>query len=256
MALIANSNSISLPSFSFHASFGGANELNQINQNSGDLINITHSNALGQAAGQGSNTVINLNAKDAKGSKKSGGAIYSDVIATITMHGENYDRKIKQSLLKGYISQLDQDLNVINQKMNIFQEIVQKCQEIDTMYKLQDFLNSRINRANDESLLADYFEGYQKAFLCLNKISNPKVIDQMLNGASKYLGCISTAFAKEIQGSDQGKSKALTEFIMKATKDITNVQTGLKEKAKVYLDDLLKQRNDQGIKKQSTKRSK
>ena len=44
--------------------------------------------------------------------------------------------------------------------MNIFQEIIQKCQEIDTMYKLQDFLNSRINRANDESLLADYFEGY------------------------------------------------------------------------------------------------
>jgi hypothetical protein len=78
----------------------------------------------------------------------------------------------------------------------------------------------------------------------------------MLNGASKYLGSISTAFAKEIQGSDQGKSKALTEFIMKATKDITNVQTGLKEKAKLYLDDLLKQRNDQGIKKATTKRSK
>ena len=68
------------------------------------------------------------------------------------------------------------------------------------MYKLEQFLSGRINRANDENLLSDYFESYQKAFLCLNKISNPKVIDQMLSGACKYLGCIKEAFAKEIQG--------------------------------------------------------
>jgi len=117
------------------------------------------------------------------------------------------------------------------------------------MYKLQEFLVGRINRANDENLLSEYFESYQKAFLELNKISNPKVIDQMLYGACKYLGCIKEALAKDMQSSDQGKSKHLTEFIVKATKDITNVQMGLKEKAKLYLDDLMKQRTDQGIKK-------
>ena len=123
------------------------------------------------------------------------------------------------------------------------------------MYKLQEFLTGRINRANDENLLSDQFESYQKAFLELNKISNPKVIDQMLTGACKYLGCIKEALAKEIQGSDQGKSKVLTEFIVKAIKDLTNVQMGLKDKAKLYLDDLIKQRTDQGIKKQPTKRN-
>ena len=71
----------------------------------------------------------------------------------------------------------------------------------------------------------------------------------MLTGACKYLGCIKEALAKEIQGSDQGKSKVLTEFIVKAIKDLTNVQMGLKDKAKLYLDDLIKQRTDQGIKK-------
>ena len=89
------------------------------------------------------------------------------------------------------------------------------------MYKIQEFLASRINIANDEGILSDNFDSYQRALLTMNKISNPKIIDQMLQGAQKYLGFIKEAYMKEIASVDgNAKAKQLTEFITKVTKDI------------------------------------
>lgn len=64
-----------------------------------------------------------------------------------------------------------------------------------------------------------------------------------MSGSAAYLKTLRDTLKKEISFSDQSK-KDQVDFITKIIKDITGVQTGLKNKAKAVLDRLQKQKMD------------
>jgi len=64
-----------------------------------------------------------------------------------------------------------------------------------------------------------------------------------MQGSISYLKTLKETLKKEISFSDQGK-KDQVEFITKIHKDITGVQTGLKNKAKALREQHEKQKMD------------
>lgn len=103
----------------------------------------------------------------------------------------------------------------------------------DDVPKLQQLIKQRIARYNDEQILWSTYEAYERAFINHSKLQNQKQLDQILTGSVKYLGLLKEALTKELQASELGgNTRQLTEFLAKLTRDVQNVQAGLKAKAK------------------------
>ena len=106
-------------------------------------------------------------------------------------------------------------------------------------------IKQHLARYNDQQILQACYEAYERSFIDQNRLQNQKNLDHILTGAGKYLGLLKEALLKELQGAElSGSPKYLTDFLGKLQRDASNVQAGLKAKAKAMHDELVKQKTE------------